>query len=381
MRRWQMVSKIHVSALKSIKNLEIECSGLNLLVGRNSSGKSTFLQALLLYAQRKLDGKYISVGEFREARNYNMPNEKIRIELYEKNKTKPDWIEFIEDKENDSYNINSCIENYNLKSLKNLMGKDNDLEEQAVCKFDDSNFHYLSCHRIGVNDIYKKNMINETDFGIDGEYALAYLLKNEGETVKEDLIANDPNFTSTLLGQVNYWMNYIVDTSLLLTDLKKTNYLQVKYNNNPKNKLSDALYCRPINIGSGVSYLISIIISCLASNRKDVIIIENPEIHLHPKAQSRLCEFLYFISKTNRQIFVETHSDHIFNGLRVGIATKYMKQEDISVNFFALDEKNETQCNHIVFGDYGKVIGTNNNMDINDLFDQFDIDLDRMLGI
>lgn len=261
------------------------------------------------------------------------------------------------------------------------MGKDNDLEEQAVCKFDDSNFHYLSCHRIGVNDIYKKNMINETDFGIDGEYALAYLLKNEGETVKEDLIANDPNFTSTLLGQVNYWMNYIVDTSLLLTDLKKTNYLQVKYNNNPKNKLSDALYCRPINIGSGVSYLISIIISCLASNRKDVIIIENPEIHLHPKAQSRLCEFLYFISKTNRQIFVETHSDHIFNGLRVGIATKYMKQEDISVNFFALDEKNETQCNHIVFGDYGKVIGTNNNMDINDLFDQFDIDLDRMLGI
>ena len=376
-----MVSKIHVSALKSIKNLEIECSGLNLLVGRNSSGKSTFLQALLLYAQRKLDGKYISVGEFREARNYNMPNEKIRIELYEKNKTKPDWIEFIEDKENDSYNINSCIENYNLKSLKNLMGKDNDLEEQAVCKFDDSNFHYLSCHRIGVNDIYKKNMINETDFGIDCEYALAYLLKNEGETVKEDLIANDPNFTSTLLGQVNYWMNYIVDTSLLLTDLKKTNYLQVKYNNNPKNKLSDALYCRPINIGSGVSYLISIIISCLASNRKDVIIIENPEIHLHPKAQSRLCEFLYFISKTNRQIFVETHSDHIFNGLRVGIATKYMKQEDISVNFFALDEKNETQCNHIVFGDYGKVIGTNNNMDINDLFDQFDIDLDRMLGI
>lgn len=376
-----MVSKIHVSALKSIKNLEIECSGLNLLVGRNSSGKSTFLQALLLYAQRKLDGKYISVGEFREARNYNMPNEKIRIELYEKNKTKPDWIEFIEDKENDSYNINSCIENYNLKSLKNLMGKDNDLEEQAVCKFDDSNFHYLSCHRIGVNDIYKKNMINETDFGIDGEYALAYLLKNEGETVKEDLIANDPNFTSTLLGQVNYWMNYIVDTSLLLTDLKKTNYLQVKYNNNPKNKLSDALYCRPINIGSGVSYLISIIISCLASNRKDVIIIENPEIHLHPKAQSRLCEFLYFISKTNRQIFVETHSDHIFNGLRVGIATKYMKQEDISVNFFALDEKNETQCNHIVFGDYGKAIGTNNNMDINDLFDQFDIDLDRMLGI
>ena len=59
-----MVSKIHVSALKSIKNLEIECSGLNLLVGRNSSGKSTFLQALLLYAQRKLDTLWKRMGEF-----------------------------------------------------------------------------------------------------------------------------------------------------------------------------------------------------------------------------------------------------------------------------------------------------------------------------
>ena len=58
-----------------------------------------------------------------------------------------------------------------------------------------------------------------------------------------------------------------------------------------------------------------------------------------------------------------------------------MKQEEISVNFFELDEKNETQCNSIIFGEYGKVIGTNKNMDINNLFDQFDIDLDRMLGI
>lgn len=48
-----MVSKIHVSALKSIKNLEIECSGLNLLVGRNSSGKSTFLPSIIIICTAK----------------------------------------------------------------------------------------------------------------------------------------------------------------------------------------------------------------------------------------------------------------------------------------------------------------------------------------
>lgn len=59
-----------------------------------------------------------------------------------------------------------------------------------------------------------------------------------------------------------------------------------------------------------------------------------PEIHLHPKAQSKLCEFLYFVSQSGRQLFIETHSDHIFNGLRVGVANGSMNQEDISVNFF-----------------------------------------------
>lgn len=84
--------------------------------------------------------------------------------------------------------------------------------------------------------------------------------------------------------------------------------------------------------------MISIIITCLGSEKDSVIIIENPEIHLHPKAQSRLCDFLYFVSKAERQIFVETHSDHIFNGIRAGVATSQIDRDDISVNFFALNK-------------------------------------------
>ena len=71
-RRLVVISKIRVTALKSIRDLSIECSNFNLFVGTNSSGKSTFLQALLLAAQKDLNGKYISLGEFREVRNYSM---------------------------------------------------------------------------------------------------------------------------------------------------------------------------------------------------------------------------------------------------------------------------------------------------------------------
>ncbi len=366
-----MIDKVHVVALKSIKDLTVECSKLNLFVGTNSSGKSTFLQALLLLAQRELNGKYVSIGDLREVRNYYMSNHSIIIEVFGKNEKEPDWIEFIEDREQEK-------EGYIM--ITPPSGICVDAEESMFC-LGVSGFHYLSCHRMGVNDVYTKNMLNETDFGIDGEYTLAYLLKKEGGAVDEKISVHSEDVTNSLLDQVNYWLNYIVGTTLYINDLKKTNHLQVKYNNNPANAASEALHCRPVNVGSGISYLISIIISCLGAEEDSVIIIENPEIHLHPKAQSRLCDFLYFISKSGRQLFVETHSDHIFNGLRVGVATGVVSQEDISVNFFAMNEQYETQCNPIVFKEYGKIVGTNDNMDINDLFDQFEIDLNKMLGL
>lgn len=88
----------------------------------------------------------------------------------------------------------------------------------------------------------------------------------------QDLTVQDDTITNSLLEQVNYWMDYIVGTTLHISDIKKTNYLQVKYSNNPANASSEALYCRPANVGAGISYLISVIITCLGSEEKSVII-------------------------------------------------------------------------------------------------------------
>lgn len=367
-----MIKKVRIQALKSIKNLTVDCSKLNLFVGTNSSGKSTFLQAILLAVQNGTDkiglnGKLLSLGEYREVRNYYMNNQTIKIELWDDKYEKPFFLEFVENKENETYNINSSEDEQNqsdsMPPLNIGVG-----------------VHYLSCHRIGVSDIYKKNMLDENDFGIDGEYALAYLLKNEIRPIDSRISIKNESLTDSFVDQVNYWLDYIVGMKLSINDLKKTNYLQVKYNNNPANISSEALYARPVNVGSGVSYLVSIIVSCLASEEGDIIIIENPEIHLHPKAQSRIGEFLYYISKSNRQLFIETHSDHIFNNIRVGIANNSMNPNDIRVNFFVLNNY-ETLCNPIKFGQYGKIIGTNENLDLEDLFDQFEIDMDKMIGL
>ena len=67
----------------------------------------------------------------------------------------------------------------------------------------------------------------------------------------------------------------------------------------------------------------------------EILIIENPEAHLHPRAQSRLAQFLAKVASTDVQVFVESHSDHILNGLRVEVKHKMISSDDIKVFFFA----------------------------------------------
>ena len=210
---------------------------------------------------------------------------------------------------------------------------------------------------------------------------MAYLLEHGEDVLEKGMLSGNEMESGTLLGQVNYWLRYIIGTELSIKEIQKTNYIQVTYNNNPANSTMDVMYRRPVNIGSGISYLISIIITCLASKKNAVILLENPEIHLHPKAQSRLCELLYFVADAGRQLFVETHSDHIFNGLRVGLSCGMWEKEKVKVNFLAMNDQFETVCNPVEFGRYGKIHGKNPDMDLSDLFDQFEIDLDKMLGL
>ena len=170
-------------------------------------------------AQRELNGKLVSIGEFREVRNYYMPNCSIKIEVLEKDKSKPAWIEFIEGKENESYRVKTFDEDDIMYDILN--GDDFYDDEQSELPLAEAGFHYLSCHRIGVNDIYAKNMLDANDFGIDGEYTLAYLLKNESEPIGRELVKDEKNVTNSLLEQVNYWLKYIIDTTLSITDIKK----------------------------------------------------------------------------------------------------------------------------------------------------------------
>ena len=232
----------------------------------------------------------------------------------------------------------------------------------------DRKSQYLSCHRVGPQDVYSDNDSIEETLGNNGEYAMAYLHRHRNDVLEEQLCRNSEDLT--LLGQVNWWLKYITGAEVYPVAVDGTNLVRATYQMHEINNLS------PLNIGSGISYLVSILIMCLSSAKGGVLVIENPEIHLHPAAQSKVCEFLHYIAKTERQIFIETHSDHIFNGFRAGIAMGEMDKEDINIQFISLNDEYVSENMRVQIGSMGRIDNPQK-----DLFDQFDLDLNKMIGL
>ena len=360
-----MIKRLKINALKSIKDLSIECTNLNVFAGTNSSGKSSIMQSLLIASQyittngqNGLNGYWVKLGDFKSVKSLYCKTDEIYIQLEDETE---DEVLSLNIKDNASMNeAHISYEPYEIK-MRNLY---------SLFSYK-KNFFYIPFDRVGVQDTFNKNLEQESRFGNKCEYSISYLESQKDEVEKSsvapELIRDKKN--KTLLAQVNYWFKEIVG-STIGTESIDSQRIKVYY------KMADGIWHAPTNVGSGISYLISILIVCLASERNSTILIENPEIHLHPKAQSKLMNFLYFIADSGRQLFIETHSDHIFNGIRAGIATNEMDSTKIAVNFVTCDEKAGTQNSVIQFDKMGNIINP-----FPDLFDQFELDINKMIGL
>ena len=359
-----MITQLHITALKSIEEITVPCTNLNLLTGANSSGKSTFLQALLLISQNAaawqgLNGNYVSLGDFRDVKNFRSSANQIVIQAVIDSDSKICLV-FEEETETE---LQRSITQQFLGETKEAAK-----QEKKIPPFPKiPDICYLSCDRVGALDVYQKKY-GFSEIGIHGEYAFHYLQAHSMDPLEQALIRDSS--LQTLLGQVNAWLEYIVGTSVAVEDITGTDKVKAAFD------AGSGRYVRPRNIGSGVSYLISILILCLSAKKDTIILIENPEIHLHPRAQSRLCEFFCFVAKANRQIFLETHSDHIFNGIRAGIAMGDVKKEEVAINYFELNENKSTKHTKIEIGKNGRIVNY-----LEGLFDQFDVDMERMLSL
>ena len=99
---------------------------------------------------------------------------------------------------------------------------------------------------------------------------------------------------------------------------------------------------RASNVGFGLTYVLPIFVAVLSAKPGDFIIIENPEAHLHPKGQAVIGEFLSYAAAAGIQILVESHSDHLLNGVRVAVKRGKLAPEKTKVHFFTFDDYGRT---------------------------------------
>ena len=174
----------------------------------------------------------------------------------------------------------------------------------------------------------------------------------------------------TFGGQVDYWLERILGYTLKAEEIDRTNLIRVSFGTR---ELGNEI--RPKNVGTGVSYMAEVLIGALSCRSGDVLIIENPEIHLHPSGQSEFMLFLSFLAEKGVQIIVETHSDHIYNAVRKYIHTDVIEKDKVTIYFFERKENGTSVPVLIPIDEDGKAQDQRDGF-----FDQTKKDLDVILG-
>jgi predicted ATPase len=340
---------LKIKNFKCFKDITIPLNNLTVFAGANANGKSSAIQALLflrrtvehcaLWNEDKDDTVYhfeqsngLSV-ELNGAYGLSLGSSSDVISNYSDEQLILFEIDNDGNKLKVEYEIPATNELYlTPKLIKNELQNEFYLFKQE--------FYYLCAERLGPR---ANNPIRFYDFphvGYDGSLC-AQLIGNSnfeyGFKVTQSRVF--PESKNLKLGsQVNAWLNYILpdneiegfyDTKLMSSQIRM------------KNKFTQGQSVLATNIGFGISYVLPIILTALIAKEGSLFIVENPEAHLHPSAQSRLGRFLTIMSGTKINVLIETHSDHILTGMQLEIAKKAIDSKSVTINYFSKPETSD----------------------------------------
>ncbi|PGH40399.1 MAG: hypothetical protein CRN43_03260 [Candidatus Nephrothrix sp. EaCA] len=104
---------------------------------------------------------------------------------------------------------------------------------------------------------------------------------------------------------------------------------------------------RPRNVGFGISYVLPVVLALLTAEEGKIIVLENPESHIHPRGQAELGKLIALAAGAGAQLFAETHSDHILNGIRVAVKENAVDRSMVNVMYFDKTTVEEEQFTKI----------------------------------
>jgi predicted ATPase len=365
------IDKVKIKNFKSLRDIDMSLSNLTLITGVNSSGKSSFIQTLLLLKQNEMvfdnkfrkilsiNGEYVELGNKKDILFEDAYEEDIEIVLSSN-----------ENEERVLFNNN----NLKLSDESNMSL----FKESEMFNLFNDDFQYIMTDRAVPSITYRLSdeQVERNLIGFKGEFTAHYLAERRHDVLNIEALKHPNSITNRFLENVSHWLGEIshnIDISAEVNPaFQQVNLTyQYTYGENRTQKYT------PLNVGFGITYVLPIIVAVLKAKEGDLLIIENPESHLHPAGQSKIAELCAIASSNGVQIIVETHSDHFLNGIRVATKNGLLTPEQSSVYYFRKDKDElETKIDEINIDKDGGI-----DRYPKGFFDQFDDDLDALLGL
>ncbi|MDR2757335.1 MAG: DUF3696 domain-containing protein [Planctomycetaceae bacterium] len=352
--------KFTIKNFKCFIDTQIPMNRLTVLTGVNGVGKSSFIQSILLFRQLvdfvkdnpkgyvpdhsvPLNGQYLlALGDSSGILSNNASDNNI-------------FFAFVNDKTNEILCYAQLVADYSPASALSVISGKNMVNNQD-CPICLQEFYYLNAERLGPRIRQELNYFSYPHAGWQGEYTAQLINLDDGfHKIEESRKFPNSQNPLQLTLQINDWLDFLIPgTSISVTSNSETMASQIR----GENYLSLQHPTLATNMGFGISYVLPILATGLIAKAGTMFLVENPEAHLHPSAQTRIGMFLAMVAQAGVHVVIETHSDHVINGIQLAVVKQTIQHELVTVNFFeqikkseqpqittiALSEKGELEC-------------------------------------
>ena len=194
---------------------------------------------------------------------------------------------------------------------------------------------YVNAERLGPRKSYSHSEVfaRRAKLGTRGEYALNYLSAHQDQLLPEDDPRCADSSSRRLISVVNHWLQDVTPGAQLeLETVQDADAIIAGFSFGQQGDVTTRRY-RATNVGFGLSYTLPVLTALLAPSGS-LCLVENPEAHLHPRGQTRLGEFVVRAALAGVQVFVETHSDHFMDGVRIAVREGLIQPNEVAFHYF-----------------------------------------------
>jgi predicted ATPase len=334
-----MISSLRLRNFKCFEDQRIGFRYLTLLSGLNGTGKSSVIQSLLLLRQSDqqgvlqkkglaLNGDLTHIGTAKDALFEGAGEDIIEFNVFLEDTSEGNW----------RFSCNQQSDVLGLVSPPNT----NEIYKSSLFNNTINNFHYLQAERVGPRRFFETSdfLVHQNrQLGFSGEYTAHFLSTFDRDNISSDKLSHPEAVSPALKDQVEAWLSEISPgTRITLTPDFITDTVSLQYSFITGDQFSSKY--RAMNVGFGITYVLPILVAVLSSSSPgSLLLVENPEAHLHPRGQYKMGELLALAASCKIQVVVETHSDHILNGIRVAVHDGKLKPDDVMLHFFQRRKK------------------------------------------